>query len=154
MPQPQSALGVIKSTAVWLQQLHFECVMYFNNDTAWRQTGLSSRSLSQLIMLLLTTLTGRESSRAACHFSGKGGMSEEMDREKKTERERAASLFSFEFLPCLRVCACVRACTLVYFAVLTVILFCPCEISSAPLCGYVPARPSLHFYRKCLFCPR
>lgn len=73
MPRSQSALGVIKSTAVWLQQLNSECVMYFNNDSARRQTGLSSRSLSQLIPLLLTTLMGRESSPAACHFSKEGG---------------------------------------------------------------------------------
>lgn len=88
MPLPQSALGVIKSTAVWLQQLHFECVMYFNNDSAWRQAGLSSRSLSQLILLLLTTLTGQESKPAACHFSGEGGMREGMCREKKERREQ------------------------------------------------------------------
>lgn len=47
--------------------------MYFINDTAWRQTGLSSRSLSQLITLLLTTLTGPESNPAACLFSACGG---------------------------------------------------------------------------------
>lgn len=48
--------------------------MYFRNDSAWRQTGLPSRSLSQIIQLLLTAWTGCESGAAAClpecHFSG------------------------------------------------------------------------------------
>jgi len=79
--------------------------MYFNNDSAWRQTGLSSRTLSQIILLLLTTLTGCESSSAGwlpdCLFSGEEEMREELDTEKK--RQRAASLFSWKVFLCERV---------------------------------------------------
>lgn len=60
--------------------------MYFINDTAWRQTGLSSRSLSQLITLLLTTLTGPESNPAACLFSAVGGGDEVEDSQAERGR--------------------------------------------------------------------
>lgn len=66
-------------------------------------------------------------------FSGRRDEGGGVQREKETEG--AAGLFPSEFFTCL--CAY----TLAYFAVLTVILFCPCAISSACLCGYVPACP-------------
>lgn len=125
MPWPQSALGVIKSTAVWLQQLHTECVMYFNNDSAWQQTGLSSRSLSPgLILLLLTTLMGRDSSPAACLpaclplFWGR--RNENRDGHKR-ERNRGSSLFvSLCSFSVVCSCACRHICA---YAVLIVILY-------------------------------
>lgn len=65
--------------------------MYFNNDSMQQQTGLSSCSLSQLILLLLTSLMGRESSLAAClpaTFLEKGGLREEMDREHREQKKQ------------------------------------------------------------------
>lgn len=97
-------------------------------------------SLSQLIMLLLTTLTGRESNHAARHFSGKGVMMEE------TQTHRQSDSSHFVFLLVFRLFACVCVCVSLF----TVILFCASKISSACLCGYEPAPPSLHACCKCL----
>ncbi len=97
--------------------------MYFNNDSARQQTGLSSRSLSQLILLLLTTLTGRESSPAAClpaTFLGKeGGGRRETERKRNRESSLIVFLCSFS-LGC--VCVCTHTCV---HAVL-IVIFCGC----------------------------
>lgn len=122
--------------------------MYFNNDSAWRQAGLSSRSLSQLILLLLTTLTGQESKPAACHFSGEGRMREGMCKEKKKQREQPVC-FPFEFFTCLLACARTRLRTLQCW-----LSFCFACVRFQVLACVVVCQPALHFYRKCLFCPQ
>ncbi len=90
--------------------------MYFNNDSVRQKTGLSSRTLSQLILLLLTTLTGRESSPAACHFSVEGGMREEMNRERKEQ------LVCFPVY--VHLFAGLRVCTHASYNPVLIVIFC------------------------------
>lgn len=149
--RPQSALGVIKSTAVWLQQLHFQCVMYFNNDSARWQIGLSSRSLSQLILLLLTTLTGRRSRAVACLplFPGRRDVGEDGQRKKEKKKQRELLVcFHVPYLTFLRLSGCVLMCM---HAGLCTSMCCGVEFPFVCLCGYVPAWTMAHVYHKCLF---
>ena len=136
VPRPHRALGVIKSTAIWVQRLYMECVMYFNNDGAQRQTGSWSRSLPQLILCWPLWWGVSPAPLPGCHFSGKR-RDEQADNHRETAAEGPACLFCHSL-----VCMCARIHTYRHTALIVIFLYAreisrACVVTSRHVCWCV-----------------